>query len=388
MKKRKVCVVTSSRSEYAGLRQTLEEIKNSKYLELLLVVTGAHLSKDFGYTVREIIKGGFSVARRVKMLGVSDTKVGIGRSVGTGIMRFVDCLKILKPDIMLLLGDRYEIFAAAVAAMIMNVPIAHICGGELTAAAIDEQMRHAITKMSHVHFVALPENAKIVKQMGEESWRIHVVGTPWVDYKNNMEKISRKRLRKILGLKLSSPFPSIFVTYHPVTLRVAETSSHIKSLLDALDEVDAEIIFSYPNADTSGRTIISAIENFVKTHPHSKVFKSLGSTLYLNLLSHLDLVVGNSSSGVVETQMFELPVVNIGDRQEGRLMTENIICSLPEKQMILKSIKKGLSKEFKESIRGMKNPYDRGGMAKIIVNVLSELNLGLYLLKKKFVPIG
>ena len=385
MKKRKVCVVTGSRSEYGGLCQTLRGIKESKHLELLLVVTGTHLSKDFGYTIDEIIKDGFSITERLEMLGTSDSNTDVGKSIGAGVIGFTDCLKRLKPDIMLILGDRYEIFAAAIAAMVMNVPIAHICGGEITIGVIDEQIRHAITKMSHLHFVALQENAKIVEQMGEESWRIHVVGVPWVDYKNNMERISKKSLKKILGVNFS--YPTILVTYHPVTLQLAKTGLHIKTLLGALGELDAEIIFTYPNADASGRMIISAIEKFVKTHPRSKAFKSLGSTLYLNLLSYVDLVVGNSSSGVVETQMFKLPAVNIGDRQEGRLITENIICTVPQKQAILKSIRKGLGNEFKRDIDTMNNPYGRVGRAKYIVKVLSEIDLGLTLLRKRFVSI-
>ena len=380
--KRKICVVTGSRAEYGVLHLTLKHIDESKDLELLLVATGMHLSKEFGYTVDEIIKDGFLPTDRIEMLMSSDTTVGIGKSIGIGVVGFTDCLKRIDPDIMLIVGDRYEIFAAAIAAMAINLPIAHISGGEITEFAIDEQIRHAITKMSHVHFVALEENAERVKQMGEEAWRVHVVGGPWVDNIKYMKKISKDKLKKLLNVNLSHP--TILVTYHPVTLQVAETGLHIKNLLDALSEVEAEIIFTYPNADAGGGIIISAIEAFVKSCPKAKAFKSLGSLLYLNLLSHVDLVVGNSSSGVVETQSFKLPVVNIGSRQKGRLITENIICTNTEKTSISKGIRNGLSKEFRKEISGMQNPYNQGGAAEKIVTVLSSIDLGPKLLRKKF----
>ena len=381
--KRKICVVTGSRAEYGVLYHTLKHIDESKDLELLLVATGMHLSKEFGYTVDEIIKDDFLISDRIEILMSSDTTVGIGKSIGIGVIGFTDCLKRLSPDIMLIVGDRYEIFAAATAAMSINLPIAHISGGEITEFAIDEQIRHAITKMSHIHFVALEENAERVKQMGEEAWRVHVVGGPWVDNIKHMKKISKNNLKKILKINFSHP--TILVTYHPVTLQASETGLHIKNLLDALAMIDAEIIFTYPNADAGGGIIISAIETFVKSCPKAKAFKSLGSLLYLNLLSHVDLVVGNSSSGVVETQIFKLPVVNIGERQKGRLVTENIICTNTEKTSISKGIRNGLSKEFKREISNMENPYHQGGAAEKIVTVLSSIDLGPGLLRKKFI---
>jgi len=381
--KRKICAITGSRAEYSILYRALKLIKKSKDLELLLVVTGMHLSKEFGCTIQEILDDGFSVTERIKMLVSSDTPAGIGRSIGLGIIGMVNCLRRLKPDIVLIVGDRYEIFAAASAAMVLNLPTAHISGGEITEGAIDEQMRHAITKMSHIHFTAIEENAERVKQMGEEPWRVHVVGGPWVDNIKYMKRISRNSLKKTLGTELSHP--TILVTYHPVTLELGKTGEHIKNLLDALNKLDAEIIFTYPNADAGRGIIISAIEKFVRTHKKAKVFKSLGGFLYLNLLSYVDLVVGNSSSGIVETQDFKLPVVNIGNRQKGRLITENIICTDERKEMILKGIRKGLSRTFRKNIANMANPYDRGGAAEHIVRILSSLDSGPKLLKKKFV---
>jgi len=380
--KKRICVVTGSRAEYGVLYHTLQRIDESKDLELLLVVTGMHLSKEFGYTLSEIIKDGFLPTDCIEMLMSSDTTVGIGKSIGIGVIGFTDCLKRIEPDIMLIVGDRYEIFAASIAAMAVNLPIAHISGGEITEFAIDEQIRHAITKMSHIHLVAIEENAERVKQMGEEDWRVHVVGGPWVDNIKHMERINEDNLKKILKVNFS--YPTILVTYHPVTLQASETDSHIKNLLEALVAIDAEIIFTYPNADASGGIIISEIEKFIESHPKAKAFKSLGSSLYLNVLSHVDLVVGNSSSGVVETQSFKVPVVNIGNRQKGRLMTENIICTNEDKMSILKGVKTGLSEEFKRGISNMKNPYHQGGAAEKIVRVLSSIEFGPKLLRKKF----
>jgi len=381
--KKKICVVTGSRAEYGILFHTLKRIEESKDLELQLVVTGMHLSKEFGYTVDEIIKAGFPIAERIEMLLSSDSTVGIGKSVGLGVIGFTDCLKKLKPDIMLIVGDRYEIFAAAIAAMTVNVPIAHISGGEITEGAVDEQIRHAITKLSHVHFVTNQENAQRVKQMGEEPWRVQTVGGCWVDNIINMEKMTKESITEKLGIKFLRPL--ILVTYHSVTLEVEKTGEYIKNLLDAFSQIGGEIIFTYPNADSGGRVIISAIDKFIKKYSKARAFKSLGSVLYLNLLSYVDLVVGNSSSGVVETQSFKVPVVNIGNRQKGRLITENIICSTESKDSILAAIKKGLSPEFKKSISDMKDPYDKGGAAENIVKALSELKLGPKLLNKKFI---
>ncbi|HAH05413.1 MAG TPA: UDP-N-acetylglucosamine 2-epimerase (hydrolyzing) [Elusimicrobia bacterium] len=382
--KRRICVVTGSRAEYGVLSNILRVIRRSKRLELRLVVTGMHLSKEFGHTVDEIVADGIPIAERVESQLSSDGTSAVAKSMGLGIIGLADCFTRLKPDLLLLTGDRYEIFAAAAAATVLNLPIAHVSGGELTEGAIDEQLRHAITKMSHIHFVSLEENAARVRQMGEESWRVHVIGGPWIDNIRRMKRLSRARLRKTLGARLSRP--TILVTYHPVTLQLGETARHVRNLLAALAEVDAEILFTYPNADAGGRVIISAIEGFARAHPNAKVFKSLGSLLYLNLLSVVDLMVGNSSSGVVETQSFRLPVVNIGNRQAGRLIADNVLCVREEKADILRGIRKGLDEDFRRGLAGMKNPYGRGGAAERIERILARVDLGPKLLKKRFAP--
>ena len=382
----KICVVTGSRAEYGLLRNTLQEIEESKELELLLVVTGAHLCKEFGYTIDEIIRDGFPIADVIEMQLSSDTTVGVGKSVGLGIIGFVECLRRLIPDMMLVVGDRYEIFAAASAAMTSNVPIAHISGGEITEGAIDEQIRHALTKMSHIHFTTAEDNTQKVRQMGEEAWRVHTVGGLWVDNINSLKRINREELCEKLNIDLSSP--CIMVTYHPVTLELDEVETQIDNLLESLDKIEAEIIFTFPNADAGGRIIISKIQEFVKSHPKAKAFHSLGILLYHNLFYHVDLIVGNSSSGMYETQSSKIPVVNIGNRQKGRLATENIICVTEQKDSILAGIHKGLSKEFKDSIANMKNPYDLGGASNKIVQVLSNLPSKSELLRKKFVTVN
>jgi len=384
--KKKICVVTGSRAEYGLMRNTLNEITGSSQLDLALLVTGSHLSREFGYTIDEIIKDGFDVTETVEMLLSSDSPSSIGKSVGLGVIGFTDALKRLSPEIMVVVGDRYEIFAAVTAAMVLNIPIAHISGGEITEGAIDEQIRHAITKMSHIHFTTTEENSIKVRQMGEESWRVHTVGGLWVDNIKNLKKISRDSMRKKLGIQLN--YPTILVTYHSVTLQLEEVDRHIDNLLNALDKTEAEIIFTYPNADAGGRIIILKIDEFVASRPNAKAVKSLGSLLYHNLLSHVDLVVGNSSSGMVETQSFRLPVVNIGERQRGRLVTANIISVADERDAILKAIHKGLSRKFKDSIKDMANPYEKGGAAKKIVQVLSHIPSREKLLIKKFVSIS
>jgi GDP/UDP-N,N'-diacetylbacillosamine 2-epimerase (hydrolysing) len=381
--KKKICVVTGSRAEYGVLRHTLNKINKSENLQLSLVVTGMHLSQEFGYTINEIIKDGFNVDAKVEMLMSSNTNVGVGKSIGLGIISMVDRLETIDPDMVLIVGDRYEIFAVAAATMALNIPLAHISGGEITEGAIDEQIRHAITKMSHIHFVAIDENAQRVRQMGEETWRVHTVGGPWVDNINYLEKINSEELKKKLNVTFSRPI--ILVTYHSTTLQLKDTNDFISNLLGALKQIEADIIFTYPNADAGGRIIIDAIESFVKNHSNARLFKSMGGRLYLNTLSQIDLLVGNSSSGMVETQAFKLPVVNIGDRQKGRMITKNIICSPEKEDDILKAVEKGLSKTFRNSLENMENPYDKGGVADNIVNILSEVKFGMELMHKKFI---
>ncbi|MCX5781155.1 MAG: UDP-N-acetylglucosamine 2-epimerase [Elusimicrobia bacterium] len=386
--KRKICVITGSRAEYGLLKPLLMKLKTDRSFELQLVVTGMHLSPEFGYTVQDIFNDNFKISEQIEMLLSTDSSAGMGKSIGVGIIGFVDCYKRLQPDLILVVGDRFEIFAAVIAASAMNIPIVHFSGGDITEGSIDNQIRHAITKLSHIHFVGITTSAQRVKQMGEEPWRVHVVGEFCLDNIKSHYKMSRSKIEKELGLDLSIR-PLILVTYHPVTLRPEQTRIQIKNLLEVLGLYkDSAIIFTYPNADSGGRLIISEINKFLSAHPNAKAFKSVGTKLYLNLLSCADLCVGNSSSGLVEAPSFKLPVVNIGDRQKGRLLPKNVICTNGEKQSIHEGIKKGLSIGFKKSLVGMKNPYDKGGALKNVLKVLHNLKTTPELLNKKFIEAG
>ena len=384
--KKKVCVVTGSRSEYGILYHILEKIKTSKDLELLLVVTGAHLSKEMGYTVNEIIRDGFNISRRVKMPLSCDRSVDIARATGAGVMGFSGCFKKLAPDMLLILGDRFEIFSAATAAMLMNLPIVHISGGDVTEGMIDEQIRHAITKMSHIHFVALASHAERVKQMGEEPWRVSVVGEPCIDRINNMKKISKKRLESLLKIRLSHPV--FVITFHPAAARSELVSLQTENLLKAIDKFDAQMIFTYPNADSGRKVIISQIKLFADKHSNAAAFESLGSHLYYNLLCQTDVLIGNSSSAIVEAPSFKLPAVNIGERQNGRLMPKNIICTSQSHDSISKGIEKALRPSFRKHLSNIKNPYGRGNTAEKIVKTLSGLKIDEKLLKKRFITVN
>lgn len=377
-----VCAITGSRAEFGVLCHILKQIERADGLNLQLVACGMHLVREFGYTIDEIKASGFTPAENVEMMLASDTHIGMGKSLGLGVISFTDCLARLAPDIILLIGDRYETFAAATAAMALGIPVAHISGGEITEGAIDEQIRHAITKMSHVHFVATEEQAVIVRQMGEEPWRVHVVGGPWMDGIKNMEIIPQQELSDYLGVSLDKP--TILVTFHPVTLQTEETQNQITNLLAALEALPLQIIFTYPNADAGGRVIIDAIKEFCDKHTNAVAFQSFGSQRYLNLLRHVCLMVGNSSSGMVETQHFRLPVVNVGIRQQGRRATDNILSCPPTTKAIRDAIEIALSAEFRKKLSTMTNPYDAGGAAHNIVKALLSLPNKPRLLTKKF----
>ncbi|MDE2027316.1 MAG: UDP-N-acetylglucosamine 2-epimerase (hydrolyzing) [Candidatus Omnitrophica bacterium] len=384
--KRKICVVTGSRAEYGVLYPTLKAIASARDLQLQLVVTGMHLSPAFGLTVKEIEADGFPIAGRVKMLVSSAGETDMGKSIAKGVMGLVDCYKRLKPDIVLLIADRFEMLAAAVAAMTVNLPIAHISGGEISEGAMDEQIRHAITKMSHIHFVAIKENAMRVRQMGEEPWRIKTVGGPWMDNIRGFKPLTADQISSRLGIELKPPL--LLVTYHPVTLEQDKSDEHIKALFGALAEIDTgEIIFTYPNADAGGMKIIRAIKAFQAKRPNVKAFKNLGRQMYFSLLPHVDMMVGNSSSGILESLGFYLPVVNVGNRQKGRFTTGNIISVPDRKKEILKAIRKAMEPAFRKKIRSMPNPYGRGNTARNITEVLRTVNLGPAILRKKFCTI-
>jgi len=379
---KKICVVTGSRAEYGLLRWVMEGIRNSPELELQVIVTGMHLSPEFGLTFNEIEKDGFNIDRKVEMLLSSDTPVGISKSIGLGLIGFADTLNDLQPDLMLVLGDRYEIFAASSSAMVARIPIAHLHGGEATEGLFDEPIRHSITKMSQLHFVAAKEYQQRVVQLGEQPNKVFIVGGLGIDNINKLKLLDKTRLEESIGFKFGSK--NLLVTFHPVTLEQGKVSDHMSGLLKALEILEnIHIIFTMPNSDTDGRVLFQMIEEFVSNNPNSKAFTSLGQTRYLSCLNHVDGVVGNSSSGLAEAPTFKIGTINIGDRQKGRLKADSVIDCEPDEQSISNAIRKLYSMEFQQKLANVKNPYGSGGASEAIVNILKEISLD-GILKKEF----
>ena len=379
---RKICVVTGTRAEYGLLRWVMEGIRNSPKLDLQVIATGMHLSPEFGLTYRQIEKDGFHIDRKVEILLSSDTPVGVAKSMGLGIIGFADALNELKPDLLLVLGDRYEIFASSASAMIARIPIAHLHGGEATEGVIDEPIRHSVTKMSHLHFVATEEYQQRVIQLGENPERVFHVGGLGIDNIHKLILLNKVELEKSLGFKFGRK--NLLVTFHPVTLEIETVSEQMNELLGALEKLEnVHIVFTMPNADTGGRILFKMIEDFVSNNPSSKAFTSLGQTRYLSCLNHVDGVIGNSSSGLAEVPTFKIGTINIGDRQRGRMKARSVIDCEPNEPAISSAIKKLYSSDFQNKLTTVKNPYGSGGASESIVNILNEVSLD-GLLKKKF----
>jgi GDP/UDP-N,N'-diacetylbacillosamine 2-epimerase (hydrolysing) len=379
---KKICIVTGTRAEYGLLRWVMDGLRDSHDIKLQLIVTGMHLSPEFGLTYREIENDGFYIDRKVEMLISSDTPVGITKSMGLGMIGFADSLNELKPDLLLVVGDRYEIFVAATAATIARIPIAHIHGGEATEGLIDEPMRHSITKMSHLHFVAADEYRQRVIQLGENPGRVFQVGGLGVDNIVKLKLLNRKKLEDSLDFKLGSK--NLLITFHPVTLENSTAYDQMLELLNALEELEKfHLIFTMPNADTDGRILIKMIKDFIARNSFAKVFTSLGQLLYLSCIKHVDGVVGNSSSGLLEVPTFKKGTINIGDRQKGRLKGESVIDCKPNKISIRNAIDELISSEFQQKLTKVKNPYGSGGASESIVQILKEYSLK-GVLKKKF----
>ncbi|MDX4067233.1 UDP-N-acetylglucosamine 2-epimerase [Aliarcobacter skirrowii] len=380
--KRKVCVVTGTRAEYGLLYWLLKEIEADKDLELQLIATGMHLSPEFGLTYQTIEKE-FKINKKIEMLLSSDTSVGISKSMGLAQISFSEAYEELKPNIVVVLGDRYEIFSATSAAMIAKIPIAHLHGGEKTEGAFDESIRHSITKMSHIHFTATNEYKNRVIQLGEHPSRVFNVGGMGIENIKRLELLSKDEFEKSIEFKLNSK--NILVTFHPVTLENSTAKEQFQQLLDAIDELeDTNIIFTKANSDTDGRVINQMIDEYVTKNSHkSIVFTSLGQLRYLSALQYVDAVVGNSSSGLAEAPSFKIGTINIGDRQKGRIKASSVIDCEPNKDSILKSFEKLYSKEFQNSLINVKNPYGDGCASKRIVEILKNVDLK-NILKKSF----
>jgi UDP-hydrolysing UDP-N-acetyl-D-glucosamine 2-epimerase len=383
---RKVCIVTGTRAEYGLLRGVIERVRNTPELELQLAVTGMHLAPEFGLTVGEIESDGVPVAAKVEMLLSSDTAVGITKSTGVGLIGFADAFARLEPDIVVVLGDRFEILAAATAALFAGLPIAHINGGESTEGAFDEAIRHAVTKMSHLHFVAAEPYRQRVIQLGEDPQRVFLVGGLGVDAIHSLRLLGRGELEQSLGFKLGER--NLLVTFHPPTLELDQARSQIQALLDALSTLESSthLIFTLPNADTRGRELGEMVQRFVSDHANARAYASLGQLRYLSAMALVDGVVGNSSSGLAEAPSFGVGTVNIGDRQAGRLKAPSIIDCAPHADAIVAALKRLFSDEFRSTL-GSANPYGNGGAAEAIVAVLRDYPLA-GVVKKRFNDIA
>lgn len=382
--KKKVCVVTGTRAEYGLFYPLLKRMKKDDFFELQILVTGMHLSPEFGLTYQEIEEDGFLINEKVEMLLSSDTGVGVSKSIGLGIIGFADAFDRLKPDLVVLLGDRFETFAAAVSAFVAKIPIAHLYGGEVTEGVIDDAFRHSITKMSYLHFTSAEEYKKRVIQLGESPDRVFNVGALGLDNIKDMKPLSKKELESQLNFKFGEK--TALVTYHPVTLENNNSEQQFKELLFILKGFkDLKIIFTRPNADTGGRIIINLIDEYVQKNSNKTMnFKSLGRLKYLSTLRYVDLVIGNSSSGIIEAPSFGIPTVNIGDRQKGRIKAESIIDCSQVKKDIRAAIKKALSDDFKRVCKTVKNPYGDGKASEKIVSILKNKLLKPIVLKKEF----
>ena len=383
--RKKVAVVTGSRAEYGLLYWVLHDLRAAPDVELQLVVTGMHLSPEFGLTVKEIERDGFAIARRVEMLLSSDTPGGVAKSIGLGVMGVSDALEQLRPDVVLVLGDRFEILAAAQACLVHNIPLAHIAGGDTTEGAFDESIRHAITKMAHVHFVTNELSARRVRQLGEDPRHVHVVGNPGLDHLKRLTLLNREALGESLGAPLAKR--NLLITFHPVTLEPGESERQFGALLAALDTLgdDTALWFTRPNADTGGRALSAALDAWAGTRAaRAHVHSSLGQLRYLSLMAQVDAVVGNSSSGLCEAPSFGVSTVDIGDRQRGRLAGASVLHCLPERATIAAALAAALSAGRHVGV----NPYGDGESAGRIVNALCALPPASQLLKKRFFLLG
>ncbi len=381
MSKRKIAVVSGTRADYGLLYWLLRELQDDPGIDLQMLVTGMHLSPEFGSTYRVIEEDGFPIAARVEMLLSSDTPVGITKSLGLATLGFADALARLQPDILVVLGDRYEILAAAQAAMVARIPIAHIHGGESTEGAIDEAIRHAVTKMAHMHFAAAEPYRQRIIQLGEHPGRVYNFGAPGLDNFNRLSLISRQELSESLGFDLSGPF--FLVTYHPATLDHRGPRAATQSLLDALDRFPAvKILFTKSNSDTDGRIIGRMIDAYVAAHPERAIAStSLGQTRYLSALTHASVVIGNSSSGIIEAPVARTPTVNIGSRQRGRLRAESILDCDESPEAISQAIALAISPGFQAIVSRAQSPYGDGKASPGIKAVLATINLQDLLLK-------
>lgn len=379
---KKVCIVTGSRAEYGLLKLLIKEIDKSPKIQLKLIVTGSHLSKKFGLTINEIKNDGVVIDYKVKIDLSSDSSINMTKAMGSSLRSFADALDSIKPSILLVVGDRYEIFIAALASLMQRVPIAHIHGGELSQGAIDDVLRHSLTKFSYLHFVANNVYRKRVIQLGEEPKRVFNVGGLGVDAIENIDLLNKKQIEKKIGIKFLNK--NLLITYHPETLKIKNINHDIDELLNVLKDLnDTLLIFTLPNADFDNKIIKSKFIHFCKNNKNANYFNSLGQLIYLSSLQFVDGVVGNSSSGLLEAPSFKIGTINIGNRQKGRINAKSVISCKSNSKDIKRAIKKLYSKKFQHDLKKTINPYGKMGASKKIVKII-ENNLDNLSLEKKF----
>ena len=379
---RTICVVTGTRAEYGLMRWLMRELQADGEFRLQVIATGAHLSPEFGLTAREIEADGIKIDRSVEMLLSSDTAVGIAKSMGLGMIGFADALHEMHPDLVVVLGDRFELLSVVSAALVARIPVAHLHGGEATEGAFDESIRHAITKMSHVHFVAAEPYRRRVIQLGEDPARVFTVGGLGLDNIRRVPLLPRAELEQALDFSFGQR--SLMITFHPATLDGTSSSTQMTELLAALDGLaDTQLLFTMPNADTESRALIALIEGFVASHANARAYTSLGTQKYLSCIAQVDGVVGNSSSGLLEVPSFRKGTINVGDRQGGRLKAASVIDCDPTAASIGAALQTLYSPTFQTSLASVENPYGTGGASAEIVRILRTLPLD-GLIKKTF----
>ncbi len=385
MSRRLIAAVTTSRADYGHLYWPLRELAKHPDTDLKLIVIGAHLSPEFGRTVAEIENDGFDIAARLECLLSSDSDVGMAKTIGVAAMSLADALGAMRPDILLLIADRYELLAPAAVALALRIPIAHIEGGEVSEGAVDDSVRNALTKMSHLHFTPTDLARRRVLAMGEEPWRVHRVGAPSLDHLRRRQAPGKAELETLLGRDLSRP--TVAVSYHPVTLH-RDTIDEADALFEALDQIEAQILFCFPNADAGSRVLIERAEAFCRTRERAELYVNLNHLVYWGVLKRARALIGNSSSGIMETPSLALPTVNIGDRQRGRERAANVLDAPAEPAAIVAAVRRAMDPAFRASLAGMESPYGDGRAAERIARVLTESPLGETLLVKRAQPLA
>jgi UDP-N-acetylglucosamine 2-epimerase (non-hydrolysing)/GDP/UDP-N,N'-diacetylbacillosamine 2-epimerase (hydrolysing) len=382
--KRTIAVITTSRADYSHLYWPLRDLADHEKVDLRIVAMGSHLSPEFGNTIREIEKDGFQIDSRIECLLSSDTDVGMAKTIGVATLSLADLFGRMRPDLLLLIADRYEMLAPASVALALRIPIAHIEGGEVSEGAIDDAVRNALTKMSHIHFTSTFRARERVIAMGEEEWRVHRAGAPSLDHLRRQKLFGRRELEERLWVSFETP--TFLVVYHPVTI-ARDTLQEAEALFTALEGMSEQILFCYPNADAGSRALIDRTKLFIAQRGGGKIFTNLDTVTYLSLLRQVELLIGNSSSGIMESASFALPTVNVGLRQYGRERAINVLDADADPESILVAVKMARRPAFRESVKGMTNPYGEGFAAEKIVRVLTSVPLSQELLRKCHVAL-